>query len=316
VQRLSPFRMMNYLFLGLGISLAYGLLGLGVLWYLGGKSEAQPFFIAYTTSFKTIVALGLSIGIAIIVYLCQNVLPATIEKAFTGTQLAETDYAYYKDRFGSLRLSIEFSAEFVVIGFIIFSYCQFPLSRRGEVLMIIAACAQYALGVYIGRKLGYAGMMLHALLDAKITRNLFKNRELDAINTYVHIASTLTVIFAFVHTIGYFQGPFLYGSALGHSIKPFLLIPAIIATPVLLIFNFYPRAVLRKVYSKSIDVEISRLQKVLQDEGLGPLEKRSYLIEFNKMCRDELRYSLQLTLTDLPIGITILFMLLQPLLAR
>jgi hypothetical protein len=316
VQRLSPFRMMNYLFVGLGVSLVYGLSGSGLLWYLGSKSEAQLFFAAYTTSFKTIVALGLSLGTAFIVYLCQNTLPQTIEKAFTESQLAETDYAYYKRRFGSQWLSIEFSAEFIIVGFIIFTYCQFPLSRRGEVLMIIAACAQYALGVYIGRKLGYAGMMLHSLLDAKITRNLFKKRELDSINTYVHVASTLTVIFAYIHTIGYFQGPFLYGSMFGQSIKPFLLIPIIIATPVLLIFNFYPRAVLRKVYSKSIDVEIKGLQKVLQDEGLTPLEKRSYLIEFNKMCRDELRYSLQLTLSDLPIGITILFMLLQPLLKR
>ena len=316
MQRISPFRMMNFLFLGLGVSLVYGLLGLALLWYLGGKSEAQLFFVAYTTSFKTIVSLGLSIGTALIVYLCQNVIPDTIEKAFTKTQLASTDYSYYNKRFASLRLSIEFSAEFIVVGFVIFSYCQFPLSRRGEVLMIIAACTQYALGVYIGRKLGYAGMMLHSLLSATITRNLFKKRELDAINTYVHVASTLTVIFAYIHTSGYFNGPFLYGSILGQSIKPFLLIPAIIATPVLLIFNFYPRAVLRKVYSQSIDVEIKRLQKVLQNEGLSPIEKRSYLIEFNKMCRDELRYSLQLTLSDLPIGITILIMLLQPLLRR
>jgi len=316
VQRLSPFRMMNFLFLGLGISLIYGLLGLALLWYLGGKSEAQLFFVAYTTSFKTIVSLGLSIGTALIVYLCQNVIPNTIEKAFTKTQLAETDYSYYKKRFASQWLSIEFSAEFIVVGFIIFSYCQFPLTRRGEILMIIAACTEYALGVYIGRKLGYAGMMLHSLLSTKITRNLFKKRELDAINTYVHVASTLTVIFAYIHTSGYFNGPFLYGSIFGQSIKPFLLIPAIIATPVLLIFNFYPRAVLRKVYGQSIDVEIKRLQKVLRNEGLTPIEKRSYLIEFNKMCRDELRYSLQLTLSDLPIGITILIMLLQPLLKR
>ena len=182
--------------------------------------------------------------------------------------------------------------------------------------MIIAACTQYALGVYIGRKLGYAGMMLHSLLSATVTRNLFKKRELDAINSYVHVASTLTVIFAYIHTIGYFQGPFLYDSVLGQSIKPFLLIPAIIATPVLLIFNFYPRAVLRKVYSQSIDVEINRLKKALRSEALSPFEKRSYLIEVDKMCREELRYSLQLTLSDLPIGITILIMLLQPLLSR
>lgn len=37
-----------------------------------------------------------------------------------------------------------------------------------------------------------------------------------------------------------YEGPFLYDSILGQSIKPFLLLPAIIATPVLLIFNFYP----------------------------------------------------------------------------
>jgi hypothetical protein len=34
------------------------------------------------------------------------------------------------------------------------------------------------------------------------------------------------------------------------------------------------------------------------------------------MCRDELRYSLQLTINDLPFGITILLMVLQPLLKR
>jgi hypothetical protein len=231
--------------------------------------------------------------------------------------LAATDYAYYKRRFFSLLLSLEFSAEFIVVGFVIFSYCQFPLTTRlGEALMIIAACTEYALGVYIGRKLGYAGMMLHSLLAAPITRNLFKKRELDAINTYVHVASTLTIIFAFIHTAGYFGGPFKYGSVLGQSIKPFLLIPAIIATPVLLIFNFYPRAVLRKVYGQSIDVEIKKLQEELRDEGLTPLEKRSYLIEFDKMSRDELRYSLQLTLTDLPIGITIVYMLVEFLLKR
>ena len=316
MQRLSPFRMMNFLFVGLGVSLVYGVLGFVLLKYRISETEAQLFFAAYTASFKTIVSFGLSIGTALIVYLCQNIIPSTIETAFTTKQLAATDYFYYKKRFGSQRLSIEFSAEFIVVGFIIFSYSQFPLPPIAEILMIVAACAQYALGVYIGRKLGYAGMMLHSLLAAPITRNLFKDRELDAINTYVHVASTLTVIFVYIHTTGYFNGPFLYGSMLGPSIKPFLLIPAIIATPVLLIFNFYPRAVLRKVYGQSIDVEIKKLKEELKSEGLSPLEKRSHIIEFNKMWRDELRYSLQLTLSDLPIGITILFMLLQPLLKR
>ena len=303
-------------FSGLFISLIYGLVGSAFLLYFTGKFEAQQFFVAYTSSFKTIISLGLILGTAVIVFAAQGVIPKTIENAFTKKQLSETDYGYYKRRFASRRISLTFSAQFVVVAFIIFSYCRFPLSQPGEVLMMIAACAQYALGVYVGRKLVYTGMMLHALLPIEITRNIFRKRELDAINPYVHVASTLTVIFVYIHVIGYYQGPFSYDSILGQSIKTFILLPAIIATPVLLIFNFYPRAVLRKVYSRSIDVEIKSLQKTLQDEKLTPYEKRSYVMEVEKMSRDELRYNLQLALTDLPIGITILIMVLEPLLRR
>jgi hypothetical protein len=307
---------MLMLFLGMGVSLAYGLVSLAILYFLDGADDAKLFFAAYTSSFKTIISLGLSLGTALIVYRSQQVIPQTIEAAFTEEELSKTDYLYYKRRFGSLLLSIEFSAEFVVVGFIIFYYCQFPLPKRAENLMIIAACVQYALGVYIGRKLVYVGMMLHSLLNIPIERNLFKNRELDGINPYVHVASTLTIIFVYIHVMGYFEGPFRFSSMVGESMKLFLLLPAIIATPVLLIFNFYPRAVLRKLYSQSIDVEIRRLQEVLQDEALSAYEKRSYLMEVDKMSRDELRYSLQLTLSDLPIGITILIMVLEPLIRR
>lgn len=307
---------MNTLFFGLTASAAFGLLSAAVLFKLGGMSEVQAFLAAYTTSFKTLFSLGLILGTALIVCRSQNVIPQTIEAAFTPTQLSETQYLSYKTRFQSLRRSITFAAEFIVVAFVLFSYSGFPLPRSAEVIMIVAACAQYALGVYVGRKLFYAGMMLHSLLAAPVTRNLFKERELDEINTYVHIASTLTVIFVYVHVIGYYGGPFLYRSFLGQSIKPLLILPAVIATPVLLIFTFYSRAVLRRLYSRSIDYEIKSLQQALQDEKLSAFEKRSYLIEFDKMSRDELRYSLQLTLTDLPIGITILIMVLQPLLAK
>ena len=314
--RISPFRLMNTLFFGLAASLSYGLLGAGIIFKIGGMSELQDFLAAYTTSFKTLISFGLILGTALIVFRSQELIPQTIEAAFTDTQLSKTQYFLYKRRFQSLRRSLTFSADFVVVAFVLFSYSGFPLPRAAEIIMIIAACAQYALGVYVGRKLFYVGMMLHSLLAAPVTRNLFKERELDEINSYVHIASTLTVIFVYIHVIGYYGGPFLYHSFLGQSVKPLLVIPALIATPVLLIFTFYPRTVLRKLYSQSIDCEIKNLQQVLQNEQLSAFQKRSYLIEFNKMSRDELRYSLQLTLSDLPIGITILVMLLQPLLAK
>jgi hypothetical protein len=304
-------------FLGLGVSLGYGLFGLAFVSYLDGKFEAQRFFVAYTSSFKTIISLGLILGTWLIVFRTQDVISETIEAAFTRDELDATHYFINKQKFYSLKRSISFSAEFIVVAFIVFTYfCRFALSEWGQVLMIIAMCTQYALGVYVGRKLMHTGMMLHSLLTATVNRNLFRNRELDAINVYVHVASTLTLIFGYIHVRGYFDGQFEYSGILGESSKVFLLIPVIIATPVLLIFNFYPRAVLRKLYSKSIDVEIKRLKEAMTNESTSEFEKRSYLLEFEKMSRDELRYSLQLTLSDLPIGITILVMALESLLKR
>jgi hypothetical protein len=103
----------------------------------------------------------------------------------------------------------------------------------------------------------------------------------------------------------YFYGPFSYPYAIGESARFLLLFLAIIATPVLLIFNFYPRTVLAAVYSRSIDIEIKNLKRRLKKESLTPFERMSYVIEFNKMARDELRHRLRLSLSDLPVAITI-----------
>ena len=283
--------------------------GAALVWRIEGQSAAQLFFAAYTTSFRTVLSLGLILGTALIVYYRQDVIPAIIERVFKD-HLTE-DYDYYKRRFSTLRISLTFSAEMILIAFVIFSHSQFPLSGPGEVLMLIAACAEYGLAVYVGRKLMYTAMMLHSLLAIPIKRNLFRDRELDGITPYVHVASTLTIIFLYVHMLGYYNGPFRYDSILGGSIKIFLLLLPLIATPVLLIFNFYPRVVLTKIYDQSIDLEMKKVRRAMRDEKLSHYEKRSYLLELNKMSRDELRYRLQLALTDLPIGITLLFMVLQ-----
>lgn len=312
MQQQSPYPPLLLFFLGLALSVVYGLVGSVIVWYLQNKSEAQLFFLTYTTLFKTVLSLGLILATAILVFHSQDVIPATIEKAFKG-QLTK-DYYYYKHRFSSVRVSLTYSAQMALAGFVIFSYSHFPLSKPGEVLMVTAACMEYALAAYVGRKLMYTACMLHSLLVIPIKRNLFRKRELDRINPYIHVASTLTIVFFYVHMISYYDGPFLYDSIVGHSMRIFLLFMPLISTPVLLILNFYPRVVLTKIYEQSIDVEITRLKKAMRNEALSPYEKRSHLIEFDKMSREQLRHGLQLALTDLPIGITILIMILQPLL--
>jgi predicted permease len=302
-------------FRGFIISTLYGFLVWAIISYFQGEDEATKFLKAYTIGFKTIVSLGLSLGTAFVVLHTRGDIPAIIEDVFKDQQLPE-EYFDNRERYESLYRTVNFITQVVVVAALIFWYCRFPLQLPGKIFMILAVCAEYGFASFVGRKLRYAAMMMHSLSDVEVPRNLFKERELDSINWYVNVASTLTMIFVYVHVMFYYKGPFAYDSGLKESIRIFLILPAVMATPVLLIFNFYPREVLRKLYSKSIDVELESLRRKLRFEKLNSFEKRAYLIEFQKMSREELRYSLQLALTDLPIGITILAMVLQTLLKQ
>lgn len=310
----SPLRLVWFTFWGFAVSLSYGLCAAGVVYAIAGRSDAQQFLVMYIGRFNMLVSTGLIVGTAFIVNASQNVIPEAIEAAFSKEELSRTGYVEQKTRLLSLGRTIAFASEMIVAGFVVFTLCHFPLSAAAETCLLIGGCAQWALASYVGRKLRYAGMMLHSLLKIDVSRNLFRGRELNVINTAVHVATTLTVVFVYLHIRSYYEGPFLYDGFIGKSAQVFLLLPAVIATPVLVIFNFFPRVVLRKIYDKSIDVELQVLQVELQNETLSAFEKRRRLMEFDKLYRDELRYSLQLTLGDLPIGITVMIMIIQPLL--
>lgn len=190
----------------------------------------------------------------------QDLIPDTINKVFTSEELPD-EYRENRRRYFSLRRTIVFASELIILGFMIFHFCHLPLSGLGEALMLLAGCLQWGLVSYVGRKIRYAGMMLHSLLDVKVTRNLFENRELDVINTYVQMVSILTIIGVYLGVRSYYGAPFAYDTFLGRSAQVFLTMPAVIATPVLLIFNFFPREVLRKIYDQSIDIKLEELHR-------------------------------------------------------
>lgn len=303
-------------FLGLALSLAYGLFGASLLRLTSGDKIAQRFLTSYIDDFGILVSFGVIAGAALIVGRSQRVITNTIEATFKAEDLSRTPYFAHRQRYFSKRLNTLFATEMILISFTIFRLCDFPFGRVADGLMMIAACAQYALASYVGRKLRYAGMMLHAIIQIDVKENLFRTRRLDIINTAVHIASTMTMAWVYLHVRGYYTGPFLYDTFFGKSAKMFLLLPTVLAVPVLLIFTFLPREALRTIYSKSIDAEKESLRAELQSESLNPFEKRLLLTQFNKMCHEELRHSLQLTLSDLPIAVTLLIMVLEPLIKR
>ena len=301
---------MNHLFWGFGLALGYGAATSSAVWFCDKGVAFQRYLDAFFVSFNCLISGGLIIGTALFVLFSQQDVPTFLEDTFDEQSLRETDYYQQKAKYLSLRRSMTFATDFVVVGFLIFYFCKFPLRGVSEYFMIFFACAEYGLGVYVGRKLFYIAKMLNSISGIKLTKNIFRHDNLGIVTSYVNALSTLTIVFVYVHVTSYYYGPFDFSSTISNSVRVALMLPAVIATPVLVIFNFYPRTVLRRLYSRSIQNEVRDLTEKLKDENLSEFERLSYVVQYDSLSKDELSNRLRLALSDLPIGITIILMII------
>ncbi len=305
------FFLMNSAFWGFFLAALYGALTSAVLWVLAPAAEFMDYHRAFFITFNCAVAGGLVMTTAILVLRTQTYIPGIIERAFTERELTKTDYYANRERFFSLRRSLTFSSSFAIAAFAIFYLARFPFRGLSEYFMIAFGCMQYAMGVYVGRKLFYIAQMLRSIDSLRVKKDLFQSDKLAGISTYVNSVSTLTVILVFVAVQTYYYAPFMYDSVLGNSVRALMLLPAIIAVPVLVLFNYFPRSVVRRLYEQSIEYSRRRVEGKLKDKELSDFEKLTYLFEYEKISRDELKHRLRMTLSDLPMAITLMIAMIS-----
>ncbi|HZF93895.1 MAG TPA: hypothetical protein VEZ20_03380 [Allosphingosinicella sp.] len=298
------FFLMNSAFLGFVLTALYGILTSLAVWILT-PGDFQRYHQAFFVTINCAVAGGLVSTTAILILRTQDFVPKIVESAFTRRELEGTDYYPNKARFCSLTRSLTFSSSFAIGAVAIFYLARFPFRGPAEYFMIAFGCAQYAMGVYVGRKLFYIAQMLRAIDGLKVKRDLFQKDRLAGITTYVNAASTCTAIMVFVGVRSYYYAPFQYDSLFGNSVKIFMLLPAVIAIPVLALFNYFPRSVVRRLYERSIRLSQERMKRQFRNVNLSEFEKLTYLVEYGKISQDELRYRLRMTLTDLPMAATL-----------
>lgn len=298
------FFLMNSAFLGFILTAFYGVLTSLAVWFLT-PDAFQRYHEAFFITFNCAIAGGLVATTAILILRTQGYIPQIVEGAFTQRELNGTDYYPNKARFLSVVRSLTFSSSFAIGAVAIFYLARFPFRGPAEYFMIAFGCAQYAMGVYVGRKLFYIAQMLRAIDGLKVRKDLFQDDRLAGITTYVNSASTLTLIMVFVGVRSYYYAPFEYDSLFGNSVKAFMLLPAVIAIPVLALFNYFPRSVVRRLYEQSIDFSLKQTRRQFRNENLSEFGKLTYLVEYDKISQDELKYRLRMTLTDLPMAATL-----------
>ncbi len=307
------FHLIYNVFIGFFVSALYGAATAASLLALGQASIFKSYLEAYFVTFNGALAGGLVLATAITVYRTQNYIPDTIERTFTARQLKKTSYFDWRREYYHIRKTLLFSSEFAIAGLVIFYAARFPFRGYAEAWLIIGGCTSYAVGVYVGRKLFHIAHMLRALETVQFTRNVFARDELGGISIYVNSISTLAAIMVYVGVASSYSAPFQYGSAVGVSVKAIMLLPAVIALPVLALFNYYPRVVVRKLYQRSIENERKALESRFKHSSLSEFERLTYQLEFDRLSRDELNYRLRMTLADLPMAATLGIALLSAL---
>lgn len=300
------FFLMNHFFYGFGISVIYCAFATAGLYFLYDITVVKNFLADFCIRFNCVVSGGLLCGAALLVHRTQLSVPETLEQALGKGIRRRANYKEQKSRYLSPRRSTRFCGEFIIFGGCIFYFAQFPPPEFAEIAMIVFGCLQYACGVYVGRKMFYIAQMLNAVEDEDVSETLFESDALSPILIYVNTISVITISFVYMHVISYFYAPFVFKSFMGVSVKVLLVIPAILATPVVILFNFYPKTVARKLYAKSIAKKMRRLREQLGDDKLSVFERLSYFTELESVANAELKHRLSTTLSDVAVAIPII----------
>jgi hypothetical protein len=287
-------------FLGIAISLGYGLLATGAVYAVQGQSEAVQFLRTYVGLFGSLVSFGLAVATALTVARYELLVPLSIEASFGKDDLSATDYSQRRDRYRSKIRSIVFATEFGVLGFVLSSLSRFPLRGLAESLLMSVAFIQWILSGYVVRKLYYAFLMLLSVVSLDGDEDVFRMRKLDASSSFIRVATTLGVICFYVLVRSYYHAPFMYDSVIGTTARVFLLGAPAAATAVFLAFNFLSRETLLQIYENALDAYIAQ----------RPLSNESHIVLENRL-RDDLRRSLKPNLADLPIALAALTTLLE-----
>jgi hypothetical protein len=312
----NVFFLMNSVYLGFFISFIYGFITSFVIFMLSNDIFHQ-YIHGFFVDFNCFINGGLLFGLAFQIYKTQDFLPNLLKNVFGEEKLRKSNiYLRHLATYYSVRSSLRISTIHIILSFLLFYFARFPYANNiAEISMILYSCSLFACGVYVGRKIFYSSLLLRSIEEIELDDDIFSEDKLGGISSYVNVVTTFTVIAVWFLINSYYKGPFRYDTQIGDSVKILMFYPAILSMPVLIIFNYYPRTLIRKLYVKSINNKINLIKKELNEKNeISEFEKIQYLCEIDKISKDELQYKLRLALNDLPLMITIVIMLLSLLL--
>jgi hypothetical protein len=152
--------------------------------------------------------------------------------------------------------------------------------------------------------------MLEAIRRVDVDEALFTEDKLSKIVVMVNIFTFSMILSLIIHTISHYNLTYRSNILDPNALKILVNVPILLILPVLILFNFQPRAVVNSLYQSSINKRRDRLSSLIENSSLTDVEKEKQLIDYEKFLKDEIRYHYRLAFTEAPVVLTIVFSVL------
>jgi hypothetical protein len=287
---------------------------LSVAWlallFIEGRASADRYAIFFLMNYK-----GLLTGIPIFtLHLISErflrLVPVTISKCILYSELKKTKYRESRKRYSSTIMAVAQSSCYFVMSYGIFSALQFGQGFYEDIFLKLYSCAQVYSVCYVARKLYHIGRMLEAIKYVDVDEKLFMEDKLSGIVVTVNIFTFSMIVALIIHTIVHYNLKYTSSILDSDALKLLVVTPVLLILPVLVLFNFQPRAVVNSLYRLSIAKRKAKLSALIEQSHLTEVEKQKQLIDYEKFLKDELRYHYRLIFTEAPVVLTIVFSVL------
>jgi len=174
-----------------------------------------------------------------------------------------------------------------IVGGAIMWYSGYPLTGFAKYYLAICSISIYYVGSYIFTFFVFSILMFKAIEENLKNSNICKKTsviEYETINNFFAITATVGIFAIYFGFRGTLTANF-QNVAFQEIIKKSLILPVVLFVPITLVYSFYPRYVLKKLFDCEIIGQIQKLES-LKEESLNGTISIKEKLEIEKTISD------------------------------
>ena len=269
------------------ISLSLCVLGFIVIYYFQSKEIANQFFLTWTFYFNGILVGGTGYGLMWYIKDEGNNLLAMLNNLIDISKFDNLKLVVYSQRANSWRWKNIVGIPITIIGVLVLWNEGYPLQGFAKYYLAVCSMSIYYVAAYIFTFFIFVLLMFKAIEENLHNNNISKKvaaLDFESINNFFAITSTLGIAAIYFGFRGTLTANFDL-SITQEPLRKFLILPVVLFLPITLLYSFYPRYILKKIFDLEIlnqVKDLERLKSVAINEGKTIKEK----LEIEKIISD------------------------------